>query len=134
MTTIRNKFSPRKAVKLDTSGDKGRTRQEFKAECDIQTILKGFGVTGTVRHVMRDPGEYGYATGLDFREATELVRKAQEAFMELPSGLRARFRNDPAEFLEFTAKEENRAEMEKLGLIRPKAEPPKATPTPPPSA
>jgi len=52
------------------------------------------------------------------------IREAQEAFMKLPSGTRARFQNNPQIFTEFFTKEENRYEAEKMGLVipRPKQE------------
>lgn len=133
---IRSRFSERVPVGLDCSGDKGRTRQDMKDECDINRILKGFGVSGTVSHVMRSPGEYSFASALTFHESMEIIRKADEMFMELPGKLRARFENRPENFLRFVQDPANADELIKMGLReRPKADPaPAPAPAPPPPA
>ena len=41
---------------------------------------------------------------------------AQEAFNSLPSDIRKKFDNDPAEFLEFVSDEKNNDEMIQMGL------------------
>lgn len=108
-----------------------RAQQQFKDEVDINKIMKRFGVTGELPTKIRPvlPDEYDDVT--DFASAMNVVRKASEAFMMLPSGVRARFQNNPQVFTEFFANEDNRAEAEKLGLIIPKPkEEPKPAPEP----
>lgn len=102
--------------------DPSLTDQTFKDECDINTIVDRFGISGTLPLVVRPP-TYGDYTGVfDFQTAMNAVRSAEESFMELPAKVRARFHNDPQELLQFVSEEENRAEAIKLGLI-PKAKP-----------
>ena len=67
------------------------------------------------------------AQSLTFRQAQETVIAAAEAFAALPSRVRQRFNNDPAELLEFLADESNREEAVFLGLIE-KPEPQESAP------
>nr|QJB19266.1 MAG: internal scaffolding protein [Microvirus sp.] len=128
---IRSRYGDRKQVGLDCSADKGKTRQDMKDECDINLILKGFGVTGRMDHVMRTPGEYGFASSIDLQESLAIVQKADAVFNELPSQLRRRFANSPAEFLAFVQDKKNEKELYAMGLMK-KGEvvpdPPKSNP------
>lgn len=103
------------------------TKQSFKEECDINNIIKEFGVTGIARHIRENEGLFiDLPDALDFQESLNLVAKAQEAFAALPAQVRARFQNDAQAFLEFTADPSNQEEMIKLGLakdLRPGPEP-----------
>lgn len=93
------------------------TKQEFKDECDINTILARYNRTGELPLVNQALPQYLDVTGHDFQEHMNIVRGAQDMFNGLPSELRNRFNNDPAQFLDFTANVENREEMAKLGLL-----------------
>ncbi|WNK13397.1 MAG: internal scaffolding protein [Microvirus sp.] len=117
----------------------GRTQQSFKEECDINTIVRRFGITGQLPTGVRMPS-YGDFTGVgDFQEAMNAIVSAQESFAAMPASVRKRFGNDPAAFVDFCSDEANRAEAEKLGLV-PAQEVAKAvsvlspTPTPTPAA
>ena len=70
---------------------KGRTRQSFTKECDINNILKGYEKSGAISHFTRHEPRYGFATGIDFQGAMEIVTEADAMFMDLPANLRARF-------------------------------------------
>ena len=97
-----------------------RTQQQFKDECDINIIMERFGITGELPTNVRQPIMADFIDALDYQSAMNAIRAADEAFMEMPAGVRARFQNNPQNFIEFFSKEENRAEGEKLGLIMPK--------------
>ncbi len=116
---------------------KGRTKQSFKDECDINNIMAKYQKTGALAHVNTYQQQYGFATSVDFSEAMRLVTTAQDMFDGLPSSIRTRFANDPGQFLDFVQNADNDAEMQKLGLIakkRPSESPPDGqktdTPTP----
>lgn len=97
--------------------DGSRTKQSFKEECDINTILKRFNVTGQLPVQPLQP-QYGDFSGVtDYQTALNAVIAAQEAFEALPAVLRNRFANDPAAFVDYCSDETNRAEMIELGLI-----------------
>lgn len=98
-----------------------RTQQHFKEECDINTIVRRFGVTGELPIGTRAP-RYGDFTGVnDFQTAMNAVARANEAFDALPATWRKRFDHDPQKFLEFCENTENREEAVRLGLIMPQA-------------
>lgn len=99
-----------------------RTKQEFLAECDINNILKQYSVTGMLRHVSAKAGQGSYQDlpdPIDFQDSLHQVEAARESFMSLPSKLRARFGNDPVEFLAFCHDPSNMDEMRTLGLANP---------------
>ena len=68
---------------------------------------------------------------LDFQASLEIVRQAQEAFATLPSGTRARFENDPQNFLAFLSDPANQDEAIKLGFATDRRPPPKEPETAP---
>lgn len=103
------------------------TKQSFKEECDINNIIREFGVTGIATHVRQNEGLYvDLPDPLDYQQAIDLARGARTAFDALPAQVRARFENDPEQFLSFMADPSNQEEMIKLGLakdLRPGPEP-----------
>lgn len=100
------------------------THQSFKEECDINEIVRRFGLTGELPETPRPP-LVGDFTGIsDYQTALNAVLKAQEGFMEFPAELRARFAHDPQRLMDFLANKENDAEAIKLGL---KLKPPEKT-------
>lgn len=97
--------------------------QSAKEECDINVLVKRFGVTGQLPTGVRPP-TYGDFTGvMDYQQAQNALIVAKQAFMQMPAQVRARFGNDPGEFVKFCSDEKNVDEMRKLGLAVPKKEP-----------
>lgn len=93
------------------------TQQQYKDECDINEIVRRFGLTGGMPQDPRPP-MVGDFTGItDFKSAMDAVILANERFMEFPAEIRERFRNDPQHLLEFVADEKNRDEALSIGLI-----------------
>ncbi len=111
---IRSAAKLPKRVRIECGG--GRTKQAFKSECDINTIMKKYEKTGVIPQ-LSNPGEYGIATSTSFHEAMNTVKEAERMFGALPPGLRNRFEGDPARFLDFVGDEDNHAEMMELGLM-----------------
>jgi len=94
-----------------------RTKQSFRDECDINTILKRFNVTGQLPVGSVQP-QYGDFSGItDYQSALNAVMAAQDSFLQLPAKVRAKFGNDPAVFVEFASDEANKDEMKALGLL-----------------
>jgi phage internal scaffolding protein len=92
-------------------------QQHFKDECDINTILERFNVTGMLPDAPLSP-RYGDFSGIgDYHSAMNRVIAARNEFAALPAQIRARFDNDPAKLIEFIEDESNRSEAEELGLI-----------------
>lgn len=104
------------------------TQQSDANEADINVIMARFGQGGTVPQVI-EPGKYGdFSEAVDFRRAQDIIKEAQDAFLEVPANIRKRFDNDPAEFFQFANNPDNVDELVKLGLAVPKPQP---DPTPP---
>ena len=92
-------------------------QQHYKEECDINTILQKFSITGILPEAPLSP-RYGDFTGIgDYHTALNRVIAAQEEFEALPAQIRARFDNDPAQLIEFLQNDKNRLEAEELGLV-----------------
>ncbi len=92
-------------------------QQHFKDECDINTILERFNITGMLPQSPLSP-RYGDFTGIgDYHTALNRVIAAQDEFEALPAQIRARFDNDPSKLIEFLQDETNRPEAEELGLV-----------------
>lgn len=98
--------------------DESRTRQEFKEESDINTIIRLFGIG-------ENPFETGnWITDLDIVDATSdyqsamnILVAARERFFTLPAEIRGRFQNDPGLFVNFVSDtKKNGEEMVRLGL------------------
>ena len=97
--------------------DASLAQQHFKEECDINTILEKFNITGLLPEQPLSP-RYGDFTGIgDYHTAMNRVLAAQDEFEALPAQIRARFGNDPAQLIEFLENSENRPEAEELGLV-----------------
>lgn len=122
--------SKKKRSRIRFPEGQGRTRQSFKNECDINNIVGRFKRTGVWDSLAKTRPSYGDVTGVEFQGAMDLVVEAREMFGDLPSSVRTRFDNDPAQFLEFAQLPENQAEMAKMGLADPEATPPAASPLP----
>lgn len=92
-------------------------QQHFKDECDINTILERFNITGLLPESPLSP-RYGDFSGIgDYHTAMNRVMAAKDEFMSLPAQIRSRFNNDPAQLIEFLQNESNRPEAEELGLV-----------------
>lgn len=103
--------------------EENMTQQQFKDECDINEIVRRFGLGHKMPESVRIP-QYGDFTQIDdYHSACNAIAEAGEAFDALPSDLRKRFQNDPGQFVDFCLNEGNRDELVKLGLVVPKAPP-----------
>lgn len=122
-------------VRKETPG-KPMTRQSFKEECDVNTIMGKFRETGFVDHIqVYKPVYEDFSNAVDYQTALNQVRAAQELFESLPARVRARVENDPGKFIEFAENDENAEELAELGLknpitTRPPKPPPAAEPEP----
>lgn len=95
----------------------GRTKQSFKDQCDINTIMARALKTGQFPLTTRQ-GRYADLSSLpDFKTALDIVVQGQSYFNALPSAIRDRFSNDPAQLLEFLNDKKNLEEAVKLGLV-----------------
>ncbi|AXH75847.1 MAG: internal scaffolding protein [Microviridae sp.] len=112
------------ATGIDFTHEKSLTQQNFADESDINNIMARYEKTGELPVSNLSP-LYGDFTLLpDYMEAQNLIVSAREHFDSLPSKIRDRFHNDPAQFLAFCDDPENAPEMRLLGLLPPSDEVP----------
>lgn len=122
---LRTPFNYDSNAASDESGlackDVSLAKQQFADECDINTIARNFGLSGELPVGVRMPTSGDFSQVMDFQTAMNAVVAARESFDAMPARVRARFHNDPAEFIAFCDDPENRPEALKLGLIAPQA-------------
>lgn len=97
-------------------------QQHMKDECDINTILRKFSITGQLPENVRMPQYGDFVDAMDYQSSLNAIKAAQESFMQLPADIRSRFDNDAGAFVDFCSNAENYDEAAKLGLVLPKAQ------------
>lgn len=109
---------------LDCSGDDIIVEQNHKQEVDINNIIRRHGIDMIAKTAAMSQPQYimDENPNNDFQEAMLIVAKARESFESMPSHIRKRFSNSPAEYLDFVQNPQNKDELIKLGLA---TEPPK---------
>lgn len=112
--------------------DKSRTQKHHKDECDINTIVERFGLTGELPDNIRMPRYGDFTEVTNYHEALNAVAKARENFDLLPAKIRAQFHNDPGEFVDFASDPANGKALVDMGLAIKRPEPPPETPPAPP--
>lgn len=109
-------FRPHERAKLMTVGP-SLTRQEFKDECDINTIMRRYEKSGVVSHVRKSEPQYGDFVGIpDFQQSLNMLNAATESFMQLPARVRREFDNDPRQFVQFVEDPANLEKVREYGL------------------
>lgn len=106
----------RRPITLDCGP--GMTEQAHKHETDMNYILRDYAKTGLMKHAREHEGRYDDVSVQDFQEAMFIVKEAENMFNDLPSQIRKRFNQSPAEFLDFVQNPENKDEMQRLGILR----------------
>lgn len=97
----------------------GRTKQSFSEESNINIIMARYERDEIATHLNQFNGSYGNFIGApDYHTAMNQIRAAGEMFQDIPAGVRAKFNNDPAQFLEFVQDPENIEAMIEMGLAR----------------
>lgn len=113
----------RKIVGMKFDPETSLTHTDMKKQCDINNIVEQYVMTGTLpsvrgaSFVKRFPMFGDFTVGNDFQTIQNTLKASEMAFLELPSRVRERFHNNPAELVSFLQDEGNRKEAEDLGLI-----------------
>lgn len=98
------------------SGGDSMTQQQYKKDCDMNTILKQYKVTGQLP-TKAVPPSFGDFTNVDsYEKVFAMVESAKAQFAALPSEVRDRFGNDPKAYCKFVLDPANVDECIKLGL------------------
>ena len=111
------------------------TKQEFTDECDINVLMRRFQQTqdpsvlkfNTRVPIAANTFEYDdngnkrpivdlTNVSASYHEALNYVSDTKSEFMKLNADIRARFKNDPQEFLNFVANPANQEELIRMGL------------------
>jgi phage internal scaffolding protein len=94
------------------------TKQSFRDECDINTIMKRFANTGEIHHLNEGSPQFlDLPDAEDYQASLERVRAAEQAFSALPSAVRERYENSPANLLEALGQEGERQFLIDQGII-----------------
>lgn len=97
--------------------DESLAQQSFADECDINTIVRRFGLTGQLPQDLQMPVSGDFSGISDYHTAMNMVIAAQDEFLRVPPHVRARFDNDPGALMAFLDDVANRDEAVQLGLI-----------------
>lgn len=101
------------------------TRQEFKDECDINTIMAQYdGYLSDPMRSLREPMYVDLTSMPDnLVDAMAILNEASAAFYRLPAVVRREFDNDPVAWADFAADPANKKKMQEWGLAQPDKEP-----------
>lgn len=116
--------------------DDSLTQQHFRDDSDINVLALRYGLDKRpLPNIPIDPSYYGDLSEVpDLRTALDIVRDAEQRFLELDPKLRARFDNSPSKLWTFVTDPENADEAVRIGLLRrpePLTNPPATTTIPP---
>jgi len=100
------------------------TQQHSKDEVDINNIMARYVKTGVLDHVSKYQPQYIETTQCDYHESMNIIRKADEMFLDLPATVRKKFDNDPGKFLTFVENPENHSKLAEMGLTKTPISPP----------
>lgn len=119
-------FEPHNEKGLDCSKDPKIVEASHAEDCDINVLLARYEKTGqfpeTPANIDQAFGDFSNIP--DLQGVMEAAQQAEEAFMELPAKVRAKFDHDPAKLWDYLHNPENMEESYKLGLReKKKAEP-----------
>lgn len=119
---------PREAHEFHCVGP-SMTRQEFAAECDINTIMAQYDkyLSDPMMSLRAAQAKYLNLDGMPetLMESMQILKDAEEAFYRLPAVVRREFENNPVAFTDYALDPNNLDQMREWGLAKPKAEEPK---------
>lgn len=94
------------------------TRTSFTEDCDVNKIIEKFVKTGQISHYNIGSPTYGdFSEISDYAGVLRQIIDTNDQFQELPAKVRARFKNDPQELINFLGDDSNYEEAIKLGFI-----------------
>lgn len=110
-------YGPKLSPSVDCSEDVVLVQQSFGRESDINYIVGQYVKTGAMPVLDPLKAVYGECPAMSYHEAMNLVLAAEEAFLTVPAGIRAKFGNDPGLFTEFVMDPANAGKLVELGLV-----------------
>lgn len=98
------------------TAEEGKTRQEFKAESDINTLMKRG--EAAIVPALREGGFFADVSSIgSLHECLEKVRVANEVFGALPAEVRSAFDNRPELFTEAFGNPDGIAKLRELKVV-----------------
>lgn len=117
----------REHCKVTCYGDKIRTKQEFKDEVNINTIMakaRAGQIIDPALLAYKGLPQYGdFSNVPDLATANQLVKDAVDDFEKLPVAVRNRFGHDPIKLITFVQDPNNKEDAVRLGIIPNEAKP-----------
>lgn len=102
---------------LTMPADAQGAKQSFKAECDINQIMKKYLNTGTIPQGVA-VGRYGdFSEACEYLDAQMTIKNAEAQFLAMPAQMRKEWGNDPATFLDWVADPNNLDRLHELGFL-----------------
>lgn len=95
--------------------DESLAQQHMKDECDINVLVKRFVVSGEIPQLDDPPLQGDFSEARTYQEMLNLMVAANQSFMQQPADVRARFQNDPGQFVDFVSDPANGEEVQKMG-------------------
>lgn len=118
---IRSRYALGDPVKGLEFHEPSLTQQQFKDECEIESLLKAHNLS-QVMGIMNNHGQqplYADVTDIpDFHDAQNHVARATEYFEGLPSDVRSRFNNSLSEFLTTLNDPGAREALTEMGVLK----------------
>lgn len=100
------------------SGGEKMTKQSFRDEVDINSLVARYRQTGIMPHTRTRTPLYGdFSMAQDLQATLDTVRTTNESFMALPAAVREAANNSPVQLLEMLATDEGISQLEAQGLI-----------------
>lgn len=95
-----------------------KTQQHHAANCDLNKIMKDYGVTGNLPIIPYPAEAFGEDDlDLDLTSAYERVQTADAYFSQLPSNLRSFFKHSPLAMWAWVNDPKNHDEAVQLGIL-----------------
>lgn len=113
---FRHRYGKYPRLQVSFSGP-GRTKQSFKDECDINTLMSKYLKTGHMDHVNQALPRFECVSEHDFQSAQNLIADAKSMFENIPSTVRAKFENNPGKLLDWVHDPKNVEEAASLGFL-----------------
>lgn len=118
---IRSRYALGDPVKGLEFHEPSLTQQQFKDECEIESLLKAHNLS-QVMGIVNNHGQqplYGDVSDIpDFHDAQNHVARATEYFEGLPSDVRSRFNNSLSEFLTTLNNPDAREALTEMGVLK----------------
>lgn len=87
------------------------TEQHHEPELNVNNIIKKHGLITNSDISALQNMRFDDVTGNDFQESMNMLIKAKDSFMNLPSQVRKEFDNDPVKFLDFVYKPDSKDKL-----------------------